>query len=159
MTKPAIGSVGTLDELQVEPGDVVECVDAGVYYKEYTDGRLYLVGGDDDYGATVPMSEEESTFRLISRASDTQKDDTFFGVSADKFTSEELKALGEGVARELARRIKPEPVRETVTQTWPWDVVSDEIKGHIITFTTLDGQPITGTFTNEDGEVIKVERV
>ncbi len=64
-----------------------------------------------------------------------------------------------------AYRVKPEPVVETVTVYglsdpggWTFGAVNMG-DTHRITFTTKDGEPATGTFTNENGDVIKMERI
>lgn len=63
--------------------------------------------------------------------------------------------------------IRPEPVVETVT-LWGWAnkelgfifaTRSTDRDTHRITFTVTDGEPATGTFTNENGDVIKMERL
>jgi len=69
----------------------------------------------------------------------------------------------------FAYRIKPEPVVEEVVMTgavsrngnfW-FDSTGVGISNdtHSITFTTKDGEMATGTFRNEAGDVLKVERI
>lgn len=62
---------GTLQELNVKPGDVVECVDSISVC--YTNGIQYTIGGEDDDGLTVYQGEQGSAFRIVSRASDTPR--------------------------------------------------------------------------------------
>ena len=64
-----------------------------------------------------------------------------------------------------AYRIKPSPVVETVAVIWDSagsmgaSVNYDKVKSHRLTFTTKDGKPATGTFTNEAGDVITMEKL
>lgn len=69
----------------------------------------------------------------------------------------------------FAYRAKPSPVVETVTMytgkpssdcNWGW-TADNSLCGrtHRLTFTTTDGKPATGTFTNENGDVIIMEEV
>jgi hypothetical protein len=116
---------GTLKELDVKPGDVVECVYGGPNAES---GRKYTINdyGDIKYYATGDTNV--SHFRLISRASEAPK-------TWAEMTPEEKGALllahhegkvievygGNGWwspcnlwADEDAYRIRPEPVREVV---------------------------------------------
>ena len=71
MTRPPVGSTGTLAELQVEAGDVYRHFDGGMYEARWNDGDLYnfdLLFGC--WGASVFESEHKYT--LISRANPDQ---------------------------------------------------------------------------------------
>lgn len=194
MTKPDIGSVGTLEELQVECGDVVECLlwgdgDAceGTNPHYIRDGKHGVVAYEsNDDSASYFSLWSKSIFRLVSRANsvkvcrgdsvgpDVAKvileviDDVFSSTSDDKpktwgeMTDAEKGALllaaheGKEIecsvnsfhwgtvnpdwASALYYRVKPEPVRETVTIN-SWEVATDVLKGHRITFDTIDGVP------------------
>lgn len=59
---------GTLKELNVQPGDVVQCVDPGCAHLSYKKGKNYTVGEDDEVGNDVEANEEYGTFRIVSRA-------------------------------------------------------------------------------------------
>lgn len=175
---------GTLAELDVKPGDVVECVHAGSAFESYVPGREYTVGGKDEKGREIRSSERYSTFRIISRAPDTPK-------TWGEMTPEEKMPLlldwndnsarnvqqwngSEWVRMQTGRfgrvnkyRLKPEPVRETVTLYggagyglgYEFDRNLTEHCSHRLIFTTTDGKPTTGTFTNENGDVIIMEEV
>lgn len=63
-----------------------------------------------------------------------------------------------------AFRIKPEPVVKAVMLHGARGVSFTEggethFDTHRITFTTTDGEPATGTFTNENGDVMTMERI
>ena len=73
MTRPPVGSTGTLDDLQVEPGDVVEWLnDSGAYEK----GRLYTIGATGTArhsdGGWIDRVNHSASMRLISRANPDQ---------------------------------------------------------------------------------------
>ena len=70
MTRPPVGSTGTLAELQVEPGDVVECVDCGdaSWEEIYTIYDTYPQG----FASHRDVSSSNPEFRLISRANPDQ---------------------------------------------------------------------------------------
>lgn len=121
---------GTLQELNVKPGDVVEHVGAeGMFFNRYQRGKI-----TDDMMISTKTGYEEvkhicHPFRIISRASD---DDTpkKWGDMSDEEKGALLLAHHEGKVIEvnagdgwheiepifkgsIAYRIKPEPVRET----------------------------------------------
>ena len=67
---------------------------------------------------------------------------------------------------DFAYRVKPDPVVETVTMygglltDYCWfGSPREDTDTHRITFTTKDGKPATGTFTNENGDVITMEEL
>ena len=71
MTRPPVGSTGTLAELQVEPGDVYQHFDGKRYQARWNNGELYnfdLLSGC--WGVSVFESEQE--YALISRANPDQ---------------------------------------------------------------------------------------
>ncbi len=61
--------VGTLQELGLKVGDVVECVNGPIFGSEWTAGRIYKM---TDKGLPCdrngPQLSSVSTFRLVSRA-------------------------------------------------------------------------------------------
>lgn len=167
--KPAIGSVGTLKELQVEPGDVVEWQNRSVPEIQKVNSVEVIDAGAlcgdvraglSEYGFGVFGKSEK--FRLISRATPEPK-------MWKDMTPEEkgalLLAAHEGKVIEsrncfpstawmksatprwldsLAYRIKPEPARETVTLYGAgkkWRHVPVDGHTHRITFDTIDGEP------------------
>jgi hypothetical protein len=171
---------GTLAELDVKPGDVVEFVrGSGFFHPDYTKryGGTKSVVGElggtkiRDDGSQGWSSNCNHIFRIISRASDTPKT---WGEMTDAEKGELLLADHEGKVIQweyppnpsgwgkpsrqnlwqevFAYRIKPEPVRETVTlygyvqidghgaqfdNCW----VTSSTNTHRITFTTTDGKP------------------
>lgn len=136
--------VGTLSNLDVKPGDVVECLTPDVWGVHYTPGRKYEVGRKDDDCVSIKNDEgvQFGTFRLISRAPVTPKT---WGDMTDAEKGALLLAAHEGKVIEwhapdidhtgrtasmswvecqsigrysdYTYRIKPEPKRETVTIT------------------------------------------
>lgn len=164
--KPAIGSVGTLKELQVEPGDVVVWQNHSVPKVQIVNSIEVIHDGAfcgevraelSEYGSGV-FGEYEK-FRLISRATPEPK-------QWKHMTPEEkgalLLAAHEGKAIECSHdadrwvdidpawtgilyyRIKPEPVRETMTiygAGKKWRHVPVDKQTHRITFDTIDGEP------------------
>lgn len=180
MTKPAIGTVGTLKELQVECGDVVECLlweDGNAYEGTnphyIRDGKHGVAAYEDNDDSAMRFSlRSESIFRLISRANSEPK-------MWKDMTPEEkgalLLAAHEGKAIEVycwdhdgawwnnkptlvwspdrAYRIKPEPVRETVTLYGAgkkWRHVPVAGQKHLITFDTIDGKPDVNSVKMEE---------
>ncbi len=75
--------------------------------------------------------------------------------------------MGTGPHDGKAYRIKPSPVVETVTMysTFPagyFGPTADTAKQdrtHALTFTTRDGEPATGRYVNEAGDVITLEQI
>ena len=77
MTRPPVGSTGTLAELQVEPGDVVQCITNNKRFRGVgdvftIDARGYAVSAKID--AFTPKRDHDygRTYRLISRANPGQ---------------------------------------------------------------------------------------
>lgn len=131
---------GTLAELQVQPGDVVEaCWHGDGDWEEYkyvlkhpNYGHECLLSTRDDIGYIKIEDADQWKFRIISRASDTPKT---WGEMSDAEKGELLLAAHEGKVIECcqwpdygwdeveqpqfddtsAYRIKPQPKRETVT--------------------------------------------
>ena len=65
----ATPEVGTLRELNVQPGDVVECVSVPGAWAEWTVGKQYTATSDGLPGdKSGPQKSSVSTFRIISRA-------------------------------------------------------------------------------------------
>lgn len=165
--------VGTLKELGVKPGDVVEFMPSGEHYRVAGNRHLIVIKDDRDtglYGCWFTCRD----FRIISRASDTPK-------TWSEMTDEEkgtlLLAHHEGKVieyrygvmnewrncagsepvwePEALYRIRPEPKRETVR----WYVAGRSMPGalrcnddtHRITFDLIDGKP--------DCSSIKMERI
>ena len=183
---------GTLAELDVKPGDVVELIEKNSLFY----GNTYTIQDDGQvldnenapryYGYAFGPYEDDCTtiFRIISRASDMPK-------TWGEMTPEEKMPLlldwndnsaknvqqwngSEWVRMQTGRfgrvnkyRLKPEPVRETVTLYggagyglgYEFDRNLTEHCSHRLTFTTTDGKPATGTFTNGNGDVIIMEEV
>ena len=79
MIRPPVGSAGTLAELQVEPGDVVECISGTYLWPSVTqtitpEGWVFDGVGDSwgPGGANVYGYPCTADFRLISRAKPDQ---------------------------------------------------------------------------------------
>jgi len=163
--------IGTLKELGVKPGDVVECV--WDYVNTWTEGCRYEM---THRGLSADKPPEQlssiSTFRLISRASDTPK---IWGEMTDEERGALLLAEHEGKVIEkspnqynpiwadkgsssfvywCAYRVKPEPVRETVTLHYGvWGYASaegHEGATHRITFDLIDGKPDCASIKMEE---------
>lgn len=135
-----IPETGKLSNINARPGDIVELVMAyGSFHPEYTDryrGKKLIIndeGGVDPYegGAQIWGGGNLHHFRIISRASDTPKT---WGEMTNAEKGELLLADHEGrtiqlwhtrggwvdsvefgAVEDIAYRIKPKPVRETVT--------------------------------------------
>ncbi len=154
---------GTLKELNVQPGDVVECVGT-MGMENWTIGKHYDVKGcgtpEDDDGETYGCylnPQPAVTFRIISRAPDDKP--KRWRDMTDEERGALLLAEHEGKVIEVwqedlmcfdepfnsglpfrswhAYRIRPEPKRETVTIT----NFHENARGHSITFDTIDGKP------------------
>jgi len=161
--------VGTLAELDVKAGDVVEFVewhdnpsDAG----SFAYGKRYTVKDDKiDSGRGFFLIDTPNIFRIVSRATDTPKT---FGELTDAEQAALLLAHHRGISLQmligddwfdpdgifsvnLAYRVAPpKPVVETVTMRvfhsgngWCSDHMSNPT--HRITFDTIDGVPDTGS--------------
>jgi hypothetical protein len=165
---------GTLKELNVKPGDVVECVSLGRNGSNHyvTVGKRYTINPNRSYtddGGEINFGFSEA-FRIISRASDTPKT---WGDMTDAEKGALLLAAHEGKVIEQhqnpsaglpggwffrarptwmpngAYRVRPEPVRETVTlygratepNSWAITAAQWDNDTHRITFTTENGKP------------------
>jgi len=124
----------TLKELNVQVGDVVECVSAhGDWLKK---GKTYTVDHDMRVVGHDITSLNVSTFRIISRA--TKYTDWKFGTAPD---GADTHVMPDG---SVAWRVKVEPKVERVVlfgcadEYSPHVVTSDT---HCIIFTTIDGVP------------------
>jgi len=153
----------TLSELDVQPGDVVECMTS--YRDTWTVGKQYTM---TDCGLecnfTQPQQSSISTFRIISRAADTPKiwrDMTPEEKGALLLAHHEGKVIEfwNGVSWRIvycgipswfeddAYRIRPKPNRETVTVHWgkEWGFTlghgPSSRDTHRITFDLIDGKP------------------
>jgi hypothetical protein len=163
---------GTLKELDVKPGDVVECVTGSWHTSK---GQRYTINSECDILNYSNGKTNESTFRLIPRATHEPK-------TWAEMTPEEKGALllahHEGADIEvwvvdhdfsgwlparkprwhdcLCYRVRPEPVRGVVTMAGYIDrgyfhVRSGVNDTHRITFDLIDGEP--------DCDSIKMERI
>lgn len=151
--------IGTLEELNVKPGDVVEFVLTGSHHTVLCGKRI-----SDTKGA--PINYDLSwdcigNFRIVSRASDKPKlwrDMTpeekgalllahhegkvieWTGSFGSEFNMDSTR--GTPVWSDThAYRIKPEPKVETVTMDGNDIRFSGFFKGHRITFNLIDGEP------------------
>ena len=160
---------GTLRELNVKPGDVVEFVTGSAGFEDYTKkygGTYSVVDADGDTkqhsdGSQGWCNESSHKFRIISRASDTPKT---WGEMTDAEKGALLLAAHEGkvIESKYAHESqwysyelrwdedRPEPVRETVTlygcefKEDGWLFSPDKMPDgdtHRITFTLTDGTP------------------
>ena len=65
---------------------------------------------------------------------------------------------------DCAYRVRPEPKRETVTQYWERDrnnchFIKRQGDTHGITFDLIDGKPTPGTYTDDKGNIIRIEEI
>lgn len=150
-----MSEVGTLQELNVNPGDVVECVTAPVHGRWTVGNKYYMTDKGLLCDIAHPQNSSISTFRIISRAADTQKlwrdmtpeeKGALLLAQHDGRVMEYMGLYGWQIMlwpafnQDHAYRVKPEPKVETV------EILDDElmfttIKGHKITFNTVDGKP------------------
>ena len=110
MNRPPVGSTGTLEELQVEAGDVYQHFDGSRYEARWNGGELYnfdLLSGC--WGVSVFESEQEYT--LISRANPDQP----AHIITHEGRTYDLTAL------ETPFGLLPEPVQEALN-AWPHGV-------------------------------------
>ena len=128
MTRPPVGSTGTLAELQVEPGDVVECVDCD----DASFGEIYTIHDKHPQGFTSVMCAirhgthgtyrnvyaSAAEFCLISRANPDQTAHIVTNEGRDY----DLTAL------EAPFGLLPEPVQEAL-QAWPHGVEAFTVNG------------------------------
>ncbi len=144
--------VGTLKELDVKPGDVVEYM---WYTGEWTRGTVDVFGivQMDEGGRQDPQYSTDPNWRIISRAntqklwrdmSDAEKGALLLAFHNDKKCLE-IWLNGEWVdcgnstwKNDRAYRIRPEPKIEVVDVFWKRGETGYT---HRITFTTIDGKP------------------
>ena len=163
-------AVGTLAELDVKPGDVVEHV-------AYWDGRDDVIQGYliinaalgiSKSGVVIFGSETGSTFRIISRAVHTAKT-TLFGNMSDAEKGALLLAYHNGETievqcadgswkgawhpvwdRRAAYRVKQKPVVETIVfhgcHTSGFNPAQRITDTHRLTFDVIDGEPTNPRF-------------
>lgn len=157
--------IGTLEELNVKPGDVVEYVPTGNYHTVLEGKRLTISNGNTvDYEYNWDCSKY---FRIVSSASDKPKlwrDMTPEEKGALLLAHHEGKQIE--VNREIlecgewwedhypewmhnyAYRIKPEPKVEAVNQGYKTNssgrfvtTSSLDHATHVVTFNLIDGEP------------------
>ena len=167
---------GTLKELNVKPGDVVEWVDDGTIHEivlacvipngESFPSEVYAELSNYGWGVFC-----EERFRIISRASDPEpklwRDMTPEEKGALLLAAHEGEVIeyeGHGWHKvacndpvwydDTAYRVRPEPKRETVTTYAKADAIGGLCRSdatHRITFDLIDGQP--------DPDSIRMEQV
>jgi co-chaperonin GroES (HSP10) len=168
---------GTLKELNVKPGDIVECVrtQCGLWTRNGQRYNISVKHGDivavNTYGEYRQVDMMDiSTFRIISRASDTPKT---WGEMTDAEKGALLlheyekgnfsiqyghsmtdtwgtKHIHEPYQNDTRYRIKPEPVRDKVTICCNYGGNYFDVT-HKITYDLIDGKP--------DLTSIKIEEV
>lgn len=154
-----IGDVGTLRELDVNPGDVVEYIDTGAKQTVVgTDHNGRFVGDRCIEGES--WLSERNCWRLVSRAQPTiwrdmtpeEKGALLLAAHEGKaiefmndFDTPEWKKAAPKWASWCYYRVKPEPVRETVSGWWNGknfhNTANYVDRTHRITFDTIDGKP------------------
>lgn len=152
--------IGTLEELDVKPGDVVECIESS--YHTAT-GERYTINDHGDILEHTFGKTNSSTFRIISRASDAPKlwrDMTDAEKGALLLAHHEGKVIEYALDCEdgstkwyftdfmvpqsgVAYRVRPEPKLETVTLYGCRDRFLGDT--HRITFDLIDGKPDVGS--------------
>ena len=132
MSRPPVGSTGTLDDLQVEPGDVVECITVGdgrpgAGEALRIDNRGYAVNANID--AFTPRGDVISgrTYRLISRANPDQP----AHIVTHEGREYDLTAL------ETPFGLLPEPVKEAL-HAWPHGVEMMTYSGNMVGYNSPD---------------------
>lgn len=161
--------VGTLKELDLKPGDVVECVGNTMAKGSLSEGNHYTIGMSrlpiDNCGEEYPWSCAE--FRIVSRASDKPK---LWRDMTDAEKGALLLAHHEGKVIEgrneswpndgwieirvpswwndSAYRVRPEPKVDTVKQGYKTNssgkfVTTSALDHatHVVTFNMIDGKP------------------
>jgi hypothetical protein len=93
--------------LDLKRGDVVLCVRARSGDSCFVEGDFYYCHepGTLDVEGRAIRASNLAKFEVVSRGDCWEDPTRFFGVSADKFTNQELAELGSRVAQELARRL------------------------------------------------------
>ena len=115
MTRPPVGSKGTLDKLQVEPGDVVRMDRAGHYW--WTEGKHYTIEpagkiiDDEEDDHWISAISTKHAWTLISRANPDQ----LAHIIAHEGREYDLTAL------ETPFGLLPEPVQAAL-KAWPYGV-------------------------------------
>jgi hypothetical protein len=165
---------GTLAELNVKPGDVVEWFNTSVVNPMEVISASIITSGAFEgqveavlsgYGSGIFSVEQ---FRIISRASDTPKtwgemtDAEKRAVALAFVQGRTVQCWQDGDTPEYWAdipdpnwnddckfRIKPEPKRETVTLCGSDIRLKPFIAGHRITFETIDGKPDLGSIKME----------
>jgi hypothetical protein len=166
MTEGNDMKTGTLKELNVKPGDVVEYIDTGAMQTiAYTKNGLYYTK-DQDPNMPFPRLSSRDCWRVISRAPETPKrwrDMTPEEKGALLLAHHEGKVIEylhecsggwrdrTGVSKEwhdkTSYRIRPEPVRETVTIEFDEDGNIDtkgvcDLRNVRITVDLIDRNPV-----------------
>ncbi len=143
--------VGTLKELDVKPGDVVYVHDAHNQYiigenPHKTPGQVKATTGYHYDWRIATIISRANTPKLWRDMSDAEKGALLLAEHEGKVI--EVYDNGKWVKRsfpvwayEAAYRIRPEPKVEVVTMDGADIRFSGFIKGHRITFTTIDGKP------------------
>ena len=119
MTRPPVGSTGTLDYLQVEPGDVVQCTSGTALWPSISqaitpEGWVFDAEGCSwgPNGAMIPGYPCCPEFRLISRANQDQP----AHIITHEGRTFDLTAL------ETPFGLLPEPVQDAI-RAWPHGIV------------------------------------
>ncbi|WP_333846885.1 hypothetical protein [Phaeobacter italicus] len=154
---------GTLADLVVKMRGVAGPIKAFVFpYSSYT----------EKYGKTKSVVGELGGTKTWGEMTEEEKGELLFAHHEGKVIEWEYPPAPSGWGElspenlwkdEFAYRIKPNPVRETVTlkrdrttgAMWSENGTDDVV----ISYTRTDGKPATGTFTNENGDVIVMEEV
>ena len=155
--------VGTLDELGLEPGDIVECVTCPEFGGECTCGKQYEM---TNRGLTCdrdpPQMSSVSKFRIVSRATRVpklwremtpeEKGALLLAAHEGKVIENRNEEVEWGVVEypswygDVSYRIKPELKVETVTIK----SFHECARGHRITFQTIDGKPDCSSVNMEE---------
>lgn len=151
--------VGTLGELGLEPGDIVECVTCPEFGGEWTCGKQYeMTNSGLTCDRNPPQMSSVSKFRIISRATPKlwrdmtpEEKGALLLAAHEGKVIECLQVNGEwyevkaGWNHKAAYRIKTEPKVETVTVHYQKNAATImPVSGgytHHITFNTIDGKP------------------
>ncbi len=156
-----MSEVGTLKELDVKPGDVVECVRGKVYADT---GYKYTVNAEYEVNGRKIENIDSSQFRIISRATQTPK---LWRDMTDAEKGALLLAHHEGKVIEVWRRgsggwatfpecfheneayrVRPEPKVEVVDVFWKRGETGYNHK--IGTMNLIDGKPDCASIKMEE---------
>lgn len=144
--------VGTLKELDVKPGDVVELQECGTHYtigeNPYKErGEVKTASGFLYDWRLAKIIYRANTPKLWRDMTDAEKGALLLAFHNDKKCLE-IWRNGKWVDcgdstwnNNIAYRIRPEPKVEVVTMDGADIRFSGFIKDHRITFTTIDGKP------------------